>query len=166
MITIKSFAIGNKDTSFCFNDFSEGLNIIHSDDNNKGKTILSQGILYALGNVPIFPRGFDDYEDYYYIVDLFVNNKNISICRKKDFFVVQDGSLKTYDSVNDFKRYFDTEIFKLPELVKNGISHKAGIELFFEFVFLPQDKRITSNIINHGRYNKDDFMEFIYSYMG
>lgn len=166
MITIDSFAIGNKEKSFCLNNFSSKINIIHSDDNNKGKTIVSQGIFYTLGNVPIFPRGFDDYEDYYYVVQLSVNGKKISVCRKKDFFIVNDESLKTYDSVNDFKRYFDSEIFKLPNLMKNGILHKAGIELFMEMVFLPQDKRVTSNIINQGRYNKFDFEDLIYAYNG
>lgn len=166
MITIDNFAMGNKEKSFCLNGFSPKINIIHSDDNNKGKTIVSQGIFYALGNVPIFPRGFDDYDEYYYVVQLSVNGKKIGICRKKDFFMVNDGSLKTYDSVNDFKRYFDSEIFKLPRLMKNGILHKAGIELFMEMVFLPQDKRITSNIINQGRYTKVDFEDFLYAYKG
>ena len=59
MIRINSFAIGNRDKSFVFNEFNDGINIIHSDDNNKGKTIVSQGIFYALGNNPIFPAGFE-----------------------------------------------------------------------------------------------------------
>lgn len=50
MIKINSFYIGNEEQSFYLNGFTDGINIIHSDDNNKGKTIVSQGIMYALGN--------------------------------------------------------------------------------------------------------------------
>lgn len=165
MIKICSFSIGNGEESFCFNDFSEGINIIHSDDNNKGKTIVSQGIFYALGNTPNFPAGFEKYEEYYYLVEINVNGKQISVCRKKNFFMVKDSTLKSYDSVNDFKRYFSGEIFNLPDITKNGILQPSGIELFFEMVFLPQDNRSSSNICNRGRYNKDDYCDFIYSYM-
>lgn len=165
MIKIVCFSMGDKNQSFYFDDFSDGINIIHSDDNNKGKTIVSQGIYYALGNTPIFPAGFDNYYDYYFIVKIEVNGKLISICRKKDFFIVNDGSIKSFDSVNDFKRFFTSNIFKLPSIVKNGIPQVVGLELFFEMVFLPQDKRITSNICNRGRYSKDDYCEFLYSYM-
>ena len=38
---------------------SNNLNIIFSDDNNRGKTIVLQGIMYALGNNPIFPESFN-----------------------------------------------------------------------------------------------------------
>lgn len=105
MIKIVCFSMGDKNQSFYFDDFSDGINIIHSDDNNKGKTIVSQGIYYALGNTPIFPAGFDNYYDYYFIVKIEVNGKLISICRKKDFFIVNEGSIKSFDSVNDFKRF-------------------------------------------------------------
>ncbi len=166
MIEIKNFYIGNKEKSFCFDEFSNGINIIHSDDNNKGKTIVSQGIFYALGNVPIFPAGFENYNDYYYIVTLSVSDKDITICRKKDSFLVNDGDIRAFESVNSFKRYFHNNIFALPTISSRSIIQVAGLELFFETVFLPQDKRNTSNLFNPGRYGKDDLKEFIFSYMG
>lgn len=165
MIVINSFCIGNKEKSFYLDNFSNGVNIIHSDDNNKGKTIVSQGILYALGNAPIFPKGFDDYQDYYFIINLNKDDKNIYICRKNDYFLVFDNQLLTFDSVNEFKRYFNENICSLPVINKNGIRQMAGLELFFEMFFLPQDKRQTSNICNRGRYTKDDYIECIYSLM-
>lgn len=165
MIVINSFCIGNKEKSFYLDNFSKGVNIIHSDDNNKGKTIVSQGILYALGNDPIFPKGFDDYQDYYFIINLNKNDKNIYICRKNDYFLVFDNQLLTFDYVNEFKRYFNENICTLPVINKNGIKQMAGLELFFEMFFLPQDKRQTSNICNRGRYTKDDYIECIYSLM-
>lgn len=56
---IKKFAFGDKDTAFIEDRFGDLVNIIFSDDNNKGKTLVLQGIMYALGNDPIFPAGFD-----------------------------------------------------------------------------------------------------------
>jgi hypothetical protein len=121
MIQICGFAMGNKKESYVFDDFSPGINVIHSDDNNKGKTIVSQGIFYALGNSPIFPAGFENYNDYYYIVDLLVNNKKIYVCRKNDCFIVNDGELKSYDSVNDFKRYFSKNILNCLKMELNKL---------------------------------------------
>lgn len=166
MIKINSFYIGNNEKSFYLNNFKDGINIIHSDDNNKGKTIVSQGIMYTLGNAPIFPKGFDDYKKYYFIVNLNVESKNIGICRKNDFFIVNDGRFSTFDSVNEFKRYFSENIYKLPIINKQEIKQMIGLELFFEMFFLPQDRRQTSNLSNKGRYTKDDFVEALYSFMG
>lgn len=56
---IKKVALGNSEEAFIEDSFSEGLNIIVSDDNNKGKTIIIQSILYTIGNRPIFPSSFD-----------------------------------------------------------------------------------------------------------
>ena len=165
MILIKSFCIGNDKEAFFIDSFTNGINIIHSDDNNKGKTIVSQGIFYTLGNTPIFPAGFDNYQDYYYIVEIEKDSDVITICRKNNFFIVNDGEIKTFDSVNDFKRYFNSTLSRLPIVLNNGISQVVGLELFIEMVFLPQDERTTSNIFNKGRYTKEDYIEFLYSYM-
>ena len=52
---IKKMAVGNKSEAFVEENFIDGLNIISSDDNNKGKTIAIQSMMYALGNEPAFP---------------------------------------------------------------------------------------------------------------
>ena len=75
---IKKIAIGNEEEAFIESNFSKNLNIILSEDNNKGKTIVIQSILYAIGNKPIFPESFN-YKDYYYYLE-FENNSNIYTC--------------------------------------------------------------------------------------
>ena len=56
---IRKVAVGNELEAFIQESFGEGTNIIFSDDNNKGKTILIQSMMYCLGNEPIFPVSFD-----------------------------------------------------------------------------------------------------------
>ena len=43
-------AVGNAEEAYVEQAFSYGVNIIYSDDNNKGKTIVVQSMMYALGN--------------------------------------------------------------------------------------------------------------------
>lgn len=45
--------LGNTDEAYIESGFSDGINIIFSDENNKGKTIVIQSILYTIGNKPI-----------------------------------------------------------------------------------------------------------------
>ena len=56
---IKKIAVGNSTEAFVEDSFTAGLNIISSDDNNKGKTIAMQTMMYAIGNEPTFPTTFD-----------------------------------------------------------------------------------------------------------
>ena len=65
---IKRTAVGNKEEAFIESGFSQGINIISSDDNNKGKTIVIQSMMYALGNEPAFPTSFD-YKQYYHFIE-------------------------------------------------------------------------------------------------
>lgn len=44
---IKSIALGNTEEAYVEERFSDGVNIIFSDDNNKGKTLVMQGMMYA-----------------------------------------------------------------------------------------------------------------------
>ena len=50
---------GNAHEAFIESRFTPGVNVVFSNDNNKGKTIIFQAMMYALGNDPIFPSGFD-----------------------------------------------------------------------------------------------------------
>lgn len=87
---IKAIYIGNSEEAFAFENFQSGLNIISSDDNNKGKTIVIQSIVYCLGNIPVFPTAFD-YENYFHILHIEHNNEIIKICRKAKNFIVKKG---------------------------------------------------------------------------
>ena len=101
---LKAIYITNGKEAFVYDSFDKGINLIHSDDNNKGKTIVTQGIMYALGNVPNFPKGFENFENYFFIVTIENNDKEFIICRKKDSFVVKYGTdYATFESVNEFK---------------------------------------------------------------
>ena len=42
---IRAVYIGNSEEAYINKEFKEGLNIISSDDNNKGKTIVIQAII-------------------------------------------------------------------------------------------------------------------------
>lgn len=68
MIKIKAVYIGDATESFVERNFSDGINVIYSMDNNRGKTVLMQGIMYTLGALPTFPSSFP-YRDYIYIAD-------------------------------------------------------------------------------------------------
>ena len=56
---IRKVAVGNAAEAFIEGNFTNGVNIISSDDNNKGKTIVIQSMMYALGNEPTFPTSFE-----------------------------------------------------------------------------------------------------------
>lgn len=160
---IKKIAIGNSTEAFVEDGFTDGLNIISSDDNNKGKTIAMQSMMYAIGNEPTFPTTFD-YKKYYYYIEFEENNKFYRVCRYGENFALIEGkTLLLFDSVSELKRYWTKHIFKLPEIVKNQISKIVDPVLFFQLFFVGQDKKDTSNISHSGLYNKKDFEEMIYS---
>ena len=58
--------LGNTDEAYIESKFSDGINIIYSDENNKGKTIVIQSMLYTIGNKPIFPSSFN-YKDLFFL---------------------------------------------------------------------------------------------------
>lgn len=45
---IRAVYIGNSEEAYINKEFKEGLNIISSDDNNKGKTIVIQAIIMSI----------------------------------------------------------------------------------------------------------------------
>ncbi|MDO4302015.1 MAG: hypothetical protein Q4D26_11585 [Clostridia bacterium] len=160
---IKKVAIGNSNEAFVEEKFKPGLNIISSDDNNKGKTIAIQAMMYAIGNEPTFPTSFE-YKNYYYYIEFEEENKVYRICRYGDnFALINKNELMLFDGVSELKRYWTKHIFKLPEIIKNQISRIVDPVLFLQLFFVGQDKKDTSNISHAGLYNKKDFEEMIYS---
>lgn len=164
---IKKILIGNSKESFIENRFSEGFNIISSDDNNKGKTIVIQSILYILGNEPIFPDSFN-YKEYFHILEIKTDrNEILEICRKRNTFaVLLNANLLTFDSVTEFKYFLNKSIFKLPKISKEGSNKIVDPVLFLQLFFVGQDSKDTSNIFQHGYYNKNDFIEILAGYAG
>lgn len=163
---ITRVAIGNEKEAFIEDRFKENINVISSDDNNRGKTILIQGMFYALGNSPVFPSTFI-FREYFYVVDFQYNGTDYSICREKDLFILRhNNKLIILDSVSDLKRYWNKNIFTLPAIRKNSSSRIVDPELFWQMSFTGQDKKDTSNLNNKGFYNKEDFLQMLYSYSG
>lgn len=165
MIRVKAAYIGNGNESFIERNFTDGINVIYSTDNNRGKTVLMQGIMFALGAVPTFPSGFQ-YREYIYIADLEVDGKLISILRNKNTFaVLADNKLHTFESENSFSKYWSRNIRPLPNIVKNGRSTFVGLELYTQLAFIPQDDKSSAKVMS-GRFNKDDFAKMLYALMG
>lgn len=165
MIKIKEICIGNSEEAFVENRFSDGINLIYSYENNKGKTIISQSIYHTLGHNAIFPTGFE-HKNYYFVLSILVNNEPIIICRRdKTFVVKKNNHMQLFNTVSEFKRFFSTNIFKLPIIIKDGFSKIVDPELFVQLFMVNQDKRNTSNIINNDYYKKADFENMIYSMM-
>ena len=102
MISIKAVYIGNENESYIQDDFAiTGVNIISSDENHVGKTIVMQAIMYALGSEARFPPSFKSNE-YVFIVDLEVDGRGLSILRNRDSFVVLDrGTIIPIESSGD-----------------------------------------------------------------
>lgn len=163
MIIIKGSYIGNKDEAFVENGFCHGLNIVYSNNNDKGKTILMQSIMYALGNEPMFPGSFP-YKDYYHIIDIAVDDQNLSICRKDRSIIVRmERKIFIYDNLSDFKQFFSRNLTKLPTFIKDSKYKMADLELFIQLFFVGQDGRDSSKIFNTGYYKKEDFINMIYA---
>lgn len=85
---IRKVAVGNAAEAFIEGNFTNGVNIISSDDNNKGKTIVIQSMMYALGNEPTFPTSFE-FQKYYYYIEFEEAGIIFKLCRSGDGFVLK-----------------------------------------------------------------------------
>lgn len=160
---LRKVAFGNSEEAFVESGFKNELNIVFSNDNNKGKTILIQSIMFSIGNTPIFPTGFPA-AHYYFYTQFEHQGRVIEFVRHGNSFIVKEsGQLTIFDSVSDFKIYFNETIYRLPKIKKDGRLVLADLNLFFQVFYLPQDKRNTSTIINGGQFNKADFSEMVKS---
>lgn len=164
---ITKIAIGNEKEAFIENRLTKGFNIIFSDDNNKGKTIVMQSSLYALGNEPIFPSSFN-YKDYYHYVSLRLDDySTLQVCRKENSFVLMHNKdIYLIDSVSELKRFLNRIGFVFPVIEKNGTKKIVDPVLLFQLFFVGQDGKSSSTIFNDSYYKKEDFWNLIYSYAG
>ena len=158
---ILKVGFGNRKEAFLEDRFTDGVNIIYSQDNNKGKTLVMQAILYAIGNESIFPSGFD-YNNYYFYVESLINNKNYKFLRKKNTIVtIGEDLYRVCDSITEFKNFLNENIFELPYILKDNKKNIVSPMLFYQIFFIGQDKRNSSNIFNNGQYNKKDFWNML-----
>ena len=163
---IKGIFIGNSEEAYINEEFQEGLNVISSDDNNKGKTIVIQAIMFCLGTIPAFPTTFY-YDNYYYILYLQQDNEIIKICRKNKNFIIRKGEeYAVFDNTSEFKRYWNKNILELPVIKKDNVFRIVDPELFVQLFFVGQDKKVTYDIVNRSWYKKEDFYKLLYSIGG
>ena len=163
---IRKVAVGNAAEAFIEGNFTNGVNIISSDDNNKGKTIVIQSMMYALGNEPTFPTSFE-FQKYYYYIEFEEAGIIFKLCRSGDGFVLKrESTVLIFDNVSELKRYWNRNIFPLPSIAKNQLLRIVDPVLYVQLFFIGQDKKDTSNIANHGFYNKQDFIDMLYAYAG
>ena len=164
---IKKIAVGNEQCAFVESRLTDGFNIIFSDDNNKGKTIVIQSSLYALGNEPVFPSSFN-FQDYYHYVEIELENeKQLSCSRKGSSFVVKhEETISIFDSVGDFKRFLNKNGITFPKIIKNNSLRMVDPSLLYQLFFVGQDGKNSSTIFNDGFYKKEDFWNMIDSLMG
>ncbi len=163
---IRKSAFGNTKEAFIENRYKDTVNIIFSNDNNRGKTLVMQGLLHSLGYDSIFPSGFN-YRHYFFYSEVEINKKIYEFIRKgNSILILEKGNLNVFNSISEFKYFFDKNIYQVPRIEKDGELKPADLTLLYELFFLGQDKRNTSNLIIKGRNNKQDFKNLIYSMNG
>ena len=164
---VKKIAFGGAKEAYLEKRLNTGFNIIYSDDNNKGKTIVIQSALYAIGNEPIFPSSFN-YKDYYHYVELELDNGQIIVsCRKGDSFVIKTGDgITLLDSVSELKRFLSRNGMVFPKIVKDGVIKIVDPVLFYQLFFVGQDNKNSATIFHDGYYKKEDFWSLVYSVAG
>lgn len=163
---VKKIAFGNEGASFIEGRLDDGVNVIFSDDNNRGKTLVMQGLMYSLGYESIFPSGFQ-YKDQYFYSNIFLSDNNYEFLRKNNSFIVKSsGAIQIFNSVREFRYFFDNHIFKLPRINKDNKLKMVDFSLFYELFFIGQDNRSPASLIAKGQFNKADFKSMVFSMAG
>lgn len=163
---IKKIAFGNKSEAFIEDRLTDGVNIIYSNDNNKGKTLVIQGLMFSLGYDSIFPSSFYKKDKYFYS-QIELNGESYEFLRKNNSIVVKTKTtFQSFNSIGEFKYYFDRNIFRLPRINKDNKSRVVDLNLLYEIFFVGQDNRSPSNLISRGVFNKVDFKNMIFTLSG
>jgi len=163
---IKKVGFGDGNEAFIESRFKENVNIIFSEGNNKGKTLLIQGLMYSMGNEPIFPSGFN-FKDYHFYSLVQIKNKDYEFLRHGNSIIVRNENfLQICNTISEFKHFFNKVIEGLPIIKKDARNKVVDLHLLFELFFLGQDNRVPSNLIVKGQYNKIDFLSMVYTLKG
>jgi len=163
---IRRIAFGNEVESFVENRISDEVNVIFSDDNNRGKTLVMQGLMYSLGYESIFPSSFN-FRDQYFYSELERDGETYEFLRKNKSFVVRAmDSIRFFNSEREFRYFFDSNFRGLPRIIKDRKFKMVDFSLFYELFFIGQDNRSPSSLISKGQFNKADFKSMIFSLAG
>ncbi len=156
-------AVGNVKEAFIEDRLTDGVNIIFSNDNSKGKTIIFQGMMYALGNEPIFPGGFD-YRTHYFYTCFEHEGTVYEFLRRNDSISVKMGvEVRYFEDTSELKRFVDQKIFPVPKILKDKLPKMVDMSLLYQIFFVGQDKRDPSSVFLSDYYKKADYLNMIYS---
>ncbi|WP_406641069.1 hypothetical protein [Pectobacterium brasiliense] len=166
MMIVKKIAFGNKSEAFIEERLTGGVNVIYSNDNNKGKTLVIQGLMFSLGYDSIFPSSFYKKDKYFYS-QVELNDETYEFLRKNNSIVVKTKTtFQHFNSIGEFKYYVDRNIFQLPRINKDDKSRVVDLNLLYEVFFVGQDNRSPSNLISRGVFNKADFKNMVFTLSG
>ena len=163
---VKKIAFGDKSEAFIEERLTDGLNVIYSDDNNRGKTLVIQGLMYSLGYESIFPSSFN-YKDKYFYSEIEIANSKYKFLRKKNSIAIKtDESLQIFNSVSEMRHFLDKFVFRVPKIFKDNRPTLVDLSLLYELFFIGQDNRNPSGLISKGQFNKSDFKNMVYDLAG
>ena len=163
---IKKIAFGDSEEAFVESRLTDGLNVIFSDDNNRGKTLVMQGLMFSLGYESIFPSSFN-YKDKYFYSKVEVDNVNYEFLRKRNSIAIKtEDSIQIFNSVGEARYFLDEFIFPVPKILKETRLALVDLSLLYELFFIGQDNRNPSGLISKGQFNKSDFKAMVYDLAG
>lgn len=159
---IKKIAFGDDSEAFIEERLTDGVNVIFSDDNNRGKTLVMQGLMYSLGYESIFPSSFH-YKNKYFYSEIEVDGEIYLFLRKKNSIAIKTkDSMQIFNSVGEVRYFLDKFVFKVPKIFKDNRPTLVDLSLLYELFFIGQDNRNPSGLISKGQFNKSDFKNMVY----
>lgn len=163
---IKKIAFGDAEEAFVEGRLSNGLNVIFSDDNNRGKTLVMQGLMFSLGYESIFPSSFN-YKDKYFYSEIEVGDVKYEFLRKRNSIAIKsDDAMQIFNLVGEARYFLDKFVFSIPKILKDGRLTLVDLSLLYELFFIGQDNRSPSGLISKGQFNKSDFKSMVYDFAG
>jgi hypothetical protein len=163
---VKKIAFGDETEAFIESRLTDGLNVIYSDDNNRGKTLVMQGFMYSIGYESIFPSSFK-YKEKYFYSEIEVNGAKYEFLRKKNSIVVKTGgSIQVFNSVSELRYFLNNSVFTIPRIQKDNRTLLVDLTLLYEIFFIGQDNRNPSGLISKGQFNKSDFKNMVFELAG
>ncbi|NAO97975.1 hypothetical protein CXF94_12090 [Halomonas sp. Choline-3u-9] len=163
---INKIAFGDTEEAFVENRLQSGLNVIFSDDNNRGKTLVMQGLMFSLGYESIFPSSFN-YKDKYFYSEIEVGGVTYEFLRKRNSIAIKsEDAMQIFNSVGEARYFLDKFVFSVPKVLKDGRNTLVDLSLLYELFFIGQDDRNPSGLISKGQFNKSDYKSMIYYLAG
>ena len=159
---IKKIAFGDSEEAFVESRLADGLNVIFSDDNNRGKTLVMQGLMFSMGYESIFPSSFN-YKDKFFYSEVEHGNVTYEFLRKRNSIAIKtEDAMQIFNSVGEARYFLDEFVFPVPRIQKEGRHTLVDLSLLYELFFIGQDNRNPSGLISKGQFNKSDFKSMVY----